>query len=149
MPEFAVNFPFYARIASAIRKSMRSRHAVGYHSGMEIVRNILLVLHFVGLAAIFGGAMTQIGAIKRGTARVVPGIMHGSWLQLASGLLLVAVAEMGDGTVNHAKIGVKLVILIAIVVIALVNKKKDSIAGWVIPTILGLTLVNIVLAVFW
>lgn len=116
---------------------------------MEIARYILLILHFVGLAAIFGGAMTQIGAIKTGTARIVPGIMHGSWLQLATGLLLVGLAEMGDHDVNHVKIAVKLLILIAIVVVALINKKKDQIAGWVIPAILGLTFVNIAVAVVW
>ena len=39
------------------------------------------------VAAVFGGAITQ----------------------LVSGLLLVGIAEMGDGDLNHIKIGVKLV----------------------------------------
>ncbi|RLP82851.1 hypothetical protein D9V34_06240 [Mycetocola lacteus] len=115
---------------------------------MEILRNVLLILHFVGLAAILGGAMTQIKAIKTGTARLVPGILHGSWLQLVSGLGLVALAEMNaDVTVDHMKVGIKLLILVAILLIALINKKKEPLAGWVIPTVAGLTVVNIIVAV--
>ncbi|UCR89824.1 hypothetical protein [Mycetocola spongiae] len=115
---------------------------------MEILRNVLLVLHFIGFAAILGGAMTQIKGIKTGTARVVPGILHGSWLQLVSGLGLVVLLEMGDGEVNHMKVGIKLLVLVAILLISLIYKKKDPVAGWVIPTILGLTVLNIVFAVF-
>jgi hypothetical protein len=35
------------------------------------------------------------------------------------------------------------------VVIALVNKKKETVAKWVIPVLSLLTIANIVIAVFW
>jgi hypothetical protein len=118
---------------------------------LEITRNVLLVLHFVGIGALLGGVLTQMRAMKSGTARIVPAVMHGAWTMLATGLLLVGIAyPMGNGEyVDNAKIAVKLAVLVAIVVIALVNKKKETVAKWVIPVLSLLTIVNIVIAVFW
>jgi hypothetical protein len=118
---------------------------------LEITRNILLILHFIGIGALLGGVLTQMSAMKSGTARIVPAVMHGAWTMLATGLLLVAIAyPMGNGEfVDNAKIAVKLLVLIAIVVIALVNKKKETVAKWVIPMISLLTIANIVIAVVW
>lgn len=118
---------------------------------MEIVKNLLVVLHFIGIASLLGGALSQMPAMKTGAAKIVPSIMHGAWTMLATGLLLVGMTyAMGEGEeINNAKIGVKLAVLIGIVVIALVSKKKDPAPKWVIPTISALTIVNIVIAVFW
>ncbi|WP_394770135.1 hypothetical protein [Lacisediminihabitans sp.] len=117
---------------------------------MDILEHSLLVLHFVGLASILGGVLVQITAFKTGTARVLPAILHGAWLQLATGLGLVLVLEFGtDETVNNAKIGVKLLVLVVITVLALINRKKEKVAAWLVPMIGALTLVNIIIAVFW
>lgn len=117
---------------------------------MDILEHSLLVLHFVGLASILGGVMTQISAFKSGTARVVPAIMHGAWLQLITGIGLVLTIELGtDEELNNAKIGVKLLVLIVITVLAFLNRKKEKVATWIVPAIGALTLVNIILAVFW
>lgn len=118
---------------------------------LEFTRNTLLVLHFIGIGALLGGVLTQMSAMKTGTARIVPAVMHGAWTMLATGLLLVGIAyPLGNGeSVDNAKIAVKLLVLIAIVVIALTNKKKDVAPKWVIPVISLLTIANIVTAVFW
>lgn len=117
---------------------------------MDILRQVLLVLHFVGLASLLGGVLVQITAFRSRTARVLPAIMHGAWLQLISGVALVGVIEAGtDDHVNNIKVGVKLAVLIAITVIAFVNRKKTTPAAWVVPAIGVLTLANVVIAVFW
>ena len=117
---------------------------------MDILRGILLILHFVGLASLLGGVLVQIKALKPGKARIVPAIMHGAWLQLISGIGLVGVIQMGDlGEVNNSKIGVKLVILIVLTVLAFVNRKKPTVASWIVITIGALALANIVIAVLW
>ena len=117
---------------------------------MEILKNVLLVLHFVGLAAIIGGVMTQIPAFKGGKARVVATIMHGAWLQLITGIALVGIIQgAGLGDVDNIKITVKLVILIVITVLAFMNRKKDRVATWIVPTIGVLALADVVIAVFW
>lgn len=118
---------------------------------LSIIRNLALILHFVGIGALLGGVLTQMSAMKSGTARVVPAVMHGAWTMLVTGLILVGIAyPMGNGEyVDNAKIAVKLAVLIAIVVIALINRKKDVAPKWVIPTLITLTLANIVIAVVW
>lgn len=115
---------------------------------MEIVRSILLILHFVGIAALFGVWFSQLKLIPAGQAKILPGMMHGAWTMLATGLGLVTYLELAtDAELNHMKIGIKLAVLIAIVVLALVNKKKDRVSAGVMWAIGGLTLVNIILAV--
>ena len=118
---------------------------------MEILKNVILALHIIGIASLLGGFLFQMKDLKAGTAKIVPGIMHGAWTMLVTGVLLVGMAyALGNGEyVNNTKITVKLVILIAIVVIALVNKKKETLAKWVLPAIGGLTIVNILLATVW
>ena len=117
---------------------------------MEILRDVLLVLHFVGVAAILGGALVQLAPGLQGKGRVVATTMHGAWLQLITGIALVGVIQVaGLDEINNAKIGVKLAVLVVITVIAFLNRKKDPVARWVIPVIGALALVNIVIAVFW
>ncbi len=93
--------------------------------------------------------MFQGKDMKAGTARVLPAIMHSAWTMLLTGIILVGLQYAVGNPVNNAKITVKLLVLIAIVVIALINRKKESVAGWVLPAIGGLTVVNVLLAVLW
>ncbi|MFB8147711.1 hypothetical protein ACFC1W_13285 [Microbacterium sp. NPDC056003] len=68
---------------------------------------------------------------------------------LVTGILLVGLQYPLGNDVNNVKITVKLAVLIAIIVIALVNRKRETVAGWVLPTIGGLTVLNVVLATVW
>ncbi|GAA4285062.1 hypothetical protein GCM10022261_25930 [Brevibacterium daeguense] len=88
---------------------------------MEILREILLFLHLIGMAIIIGSYFAFIR-----TPRVAPGMLHGAYLQLATGLLLVAVLEMGDGDVNHMKIGIKLLLAILTAVFAFIGVRQDK-----------------------
>ncbi|UVI37268.1 hypothetical protein [Brevibacterium spongiae] len=88
---------------------------------MEILREILLTLHLLGMAIIVGGYFTVIRS-----PRVMPGMLHGSYLQLITGLLLVGLAEMGDGEVNQMKIGIKLVVAILVTVFAFIGNKRQK-----------------------
>jgi len=119
---------------------------------MEIVHNILLVLHFVGLASLLGGFLSQMSLFKTGTARINPAILHGALTQLVTGILLVGVIEAShdpNNKIDNVKIGVKLVIVLVIYVLALLNRKKATVATPIIGIIGLLTLTNIVIAVFW
>lgn len=116
---------------------------------MEILKNVVLALHIIGVVALLGGALFQISAMREGKARVLPAMMHGAWTMLVTGVILVGLQYPLGHAVNNAKISVKLVVLIAIIVIALVNRKRDVVAAWVLPVIGGLTVVNILLATVW
>ena len=117
---------------------------------MDILENVLIVFHFIGLASILGGVLVQIKLFSRGEARVLPVIMSGVWLQLITGVALVGVLSvMPDEEPNNIKYGVKLFVLIVIAVIAIPNREKERPASWAVPAIGLLTLANIVISVFW
>ncbi|GAA4471549.1 hypothetical protein GCM10023094_02410 [Rhodococcus olei] len=127
---------------------------------MTAAIDIFLILHFIGLAAIIGSYMTLLEA-----PRVVPGMLHGAILQVVSGLALVGLNEANDATLNHTKVGVKLVIAIVILVVAVLGlrKAKEETAatagGTAVATVnstatlahvIGiLAVVNVIIAVVW
>lgn len=120
----------------------------------HLLLNSLIVLHFIGLASLLGGFMTQMKAMGQGTAKVVSAMVHGAWTMLATGLLMVGVREWmsamaWDDALNHTKIGVKSLVLIAILVLVLRNKKKESVSAMAFGLIGLLTILNVILAVFW
>lgn len=116
---------------------------------MDFLHSLALFLHLLGAAALVGG---WLATYRRPTVLGLQ--LAGAWVQLVSGMLLVGLLEMNDaGPVNHAKIGVKLVILLAVLVAAIVGRRKMS-AERPVPTgiahaVGGLALLNIALAVFW
>lgn len=118
---------------------------------MGIVRDILLFGHLLGMASLLGGALVQM----RGKDRVVNAAMlHGSIAQVVSGVLLVGVAyaldEGADGSeVDNAKVGVKAVVAIVVVGLCWLNRKRVTVSEAVFFAILGLTLLNVAVAVFW
>ncbi len=116
---------------------------------MEILRNVLLVLHIIGFAGIVAGVMMQMPKVKDGAAKINGAILHSSWLMLATGLGLVGMLYARDLEPNNMKIGVKTVVLVAILVVALVNKRKPSVGAGVLGAIAALSVLNVVLAVMW
>ncbi len=109
---------------------------------MEIFKHFLEFLHFLGFSGLIGGGLAQIRALEKTVTRVM---MDGAWTQLATGLLLVAVNEPD---VNHAKVGVKLVVLLMIVYFLFINRQK-KLENNVFLAVLGLSVFNMALAIFW
>lgn len=113
---------------------------------MSVVRDLFLVLHFVGLASLLGGFLVQMSAAVK---HVNPAMWHGALTQLVTGLALVGLVQADDDEVNNTKIGVKLLVLIAIFGVLWWQRGKDVMAKVAYFSVGGLTLVNIVIAVFW
>ncbi len=117
---------------------------------METVRNILLILHFIGLALLLGGFLVQTKAIAAGKGAVVPVMFDGAMTQLISGILLVGVIQMADlAEINNVKIGIKLVVLIVITALVIKYRKKPAAPSWALWAIGALTVANIAIAVLW
>jgi hypothetical protein len=113
---------------------------------MEFLYDGIVVLHFIGLAALLGGWLVQM---KAPTKVVNRPMVDGALTQLVTGLALVGLAEAAlDYDVNHMKIGIKLLIVLVIAVLAWVNRTKESVSVGVWGAIGGLTIANIVVAVF-
>jgi hypothetical protein len=113
---------------------------------MDFVLDVLVFLHLLGMASLFGGAFVQI----RSPQRVVNSAMlHGILTQVVTGLLIVGVLESGTEPVNHVKIGVKFALAVVIGVLVIVNRKKPSIPNGLYFGLLGLTVATVGVAVFW
>ena len=114
---------------------------------MEITNRILLVLHLLGVGALLSGFFYQLKDLTKGQ-KVNAGIIHGAWLMLITGFAMSGIVEaMGQEHVNNVVIGLKAVALTAIFFIAYTFNKKEKTPVWVVPTIAGLTTLNIVFAV--
>lgn len=113
---------------------------------METLRLILLFVHLLGFAALTGGLLVQLGAP---TKRVNGAMRDGSGTAFVAGLLLVGVLEAGDADVDHVKVGVKLVVGLAVLGLVMARLRRPSIAQGLYYAILLLTLANLAVAVFW
>ena len=114
---------------------------------METVRLILLFVHILGCAALFGGLDVQG---RDEATRVNAAMRDGVGTAFLSGIALVGVIQGGDlGDVDNAKVGVKLVIGLVLLVLVMVNVRKERIPQGLWAGLLLLTAANIAVAVFW
>ncbi|ONH24537.1 hypothetical protein [Pseudofrankia asymbiotica] len=92
---------------------------------METVWDLVVVVHLVGMAAVVGGWLTQLGAAR---PRVPAVVVYGAVAQVISGPALVGLASSGavDKDVDNVKIGVKLVIALAVFVVAYLGLRRDD-----------------------
>lgn len=113
---------------------------------MNVVYEILAALHLVGVVAIGWGFFSQISKEKK---EINPGLLHGGLLQLVTGVAMVGLAESGavDEDLSMTKISIKLAIVLALVVTAVLGKKAkgDAKNYWLIAG--ALWLANIIIAV--
>ena len=113
---------------------------------MELVKDVVLILHFVGMAGILGGVLAQSRASAK---RVDALVMHSATTQLVTGLLLVGLRQGMDLEVDNVKIAVKLVVLLVIWALAWRYRKAETAPTWVWGAIGGLTVLNTAVAVIW
>lgn len=117
---------------------------------MEFLFNLLVVLHFVGLASLLGGFIVQMSSPTKG---VNPAMLHGALTQLVTGVLMVGLVESDqlpdEGPLNMTKISVKLGVVLVITVLAFMGRRRQPPQVTLWATIGALTLLNVVVAVFW
>lgn len=112
---------------------------------MEIVHLIVVVIHLLGMAAIIGSVLAVRG---KATAALV----WGGRIQLITGILLVGLLEMGDETVNHMKVGIKLLVAIAVAAcaeIAAAKQRKGESKPELVTAAGALAILNTAIAVLW
>lgn len=113
---------------------------------MDLAQNVVLLVHFMGWAALFGGLLIQ----AREPEKKVNSLMRdGIGTAVLAGIALVGFLEAGDETVNHAKVGVKFAIGLIILILVMMNVRKPKISDALFWSLLGLTVVNMGVAVLW
>ncbi|WP_340541088.1 hypothetical protein [Nocardioides sp. GXZ039] len=113
---------------------------------METLRLIFLFLHILGFAALIGGLLAQAGDKEK---KVNGAMRDGAGTAFIAGLALVGVLEGMDGDVNHAKVAVKAVIGLVVLVLVMANLRKPSIPQGLWLGLLVLSVLNVAVAVFW
>jgi hypothetical protein len=113
-------------------------------STRELIINIFLVLHILGIAALLAGFFTSMKDMKTGM-KVNIGVLHGAYTMLITGLVMAGVTD--PAKLNAVVISLKTISLTVIFFIAYTYRKKEVTPKWAVPVIFLLTTLNIVLAV--
>ncbi|MEW2385122.1 hypothetical protein AB0873_23970 [Micromonospora sp. NPDC047707] len=112
---------------------------------MEALRLILRYIHLIGFALLLGGAIVQY---VTGRIRINQPMLWGAWTMLLTGIALSAPLRDGDEPAP-AKLVTKLVLALLIFVMVFFSRKRDVVNRGHFLAIIGLTLVNAAVAVFW
>ena len=113
---------------------------------MSTVRLILLFVHLLGFAALFGGLLAQA---KEPVKKVNAAMRDGAGTAFVAGLGLAGILSAGDQEPNNTKIAVKLLIGLVVLGLVMANLRKEQISQRLWLIILGLTTANVAIAVFW
>ncbi|CAN2227035.1 hypothetical protein MCEMRE182_01352 [Candidatus Nanopelagicaceae bacterium] len=113
---------------------------------MKTLFNIALGIHILSILGILGLLLSQV---QKSPRKLNPGVTHAGLTALIAGIVMTGIWDQvkPDEALNHGKIGVKALVLTAILFLAYKNVKKDVLKPWVWATMLGLTVLNIIIAV--
>jgi hypothetical protein len=112
---------------------------------MEALRLVLLYAHLIGFALLLGGGVAQYVS---GRIRINPAMLWGATVQVVTGLALSAPLPR-DHQPDPVKLVVKAVIGIMIFVMVFFARRRDEVNRGHFLAVVGLTLVNAAVAIFW
>jgi hypothetical protein len=114
---------------------------------MEALRLVLLYAHLIGFAILLGGAIAQYMTAK---IRINAPMLWGAIIQVVTGIALSApLRGGGDQEPDPIKLVVKAVIGVLIFIMVFVPRNRTQVAKGHFLAIVGLTLLNAAVAVFW
>ncbi|CAM3070983.1 hypothetical protein SAXI111661_16665 [Saccharomonospora xinjiangensis] len=115
---------------------------------MDIVYDILVFLHLLGMAVLVGGVIMRLAAPQSPNGLV---LLSGAGAQVLTGVAITGIASSGlvDNDVNNTKIAVKLGIAVVVLVLAHILWRKPQAGKGLFYTLAALTLINVGVAVFW
>ncbi|MET0734673.1 MAG: Fe-S protein [Microbacterium sp.] len=117
---------------------------------MEILRHVVVLVHLVGFAILFGAWVVEAVSGRRQVTRLMN---VGLGIAAVAGLILAAPWGISY-ELNYVKLGVKLVILLAIGALLGIGAGRQRKSGGAAPpaifwSIGALTLLNAAIAVIW
>ena len=114
---------------------------------MSAINTVVYSIHILSVVGILVLLLLQWNKSPR---TLNPGVLHAGLTALLAGIVLVGLHDSvkPDETLNHTKVGIKLLVLIVILALGYKNLKKPELSKNVWITMIGLTLLNIVIASF-
>lgn len=114
---------------------------------MKVAFYIAFAVHLV---AILGILALLVISYKKSPRVLNPGVLHATATALLAGIVLVITWSGGHDTeINHMKVGIKFLVVLAIFVIGFVNIKKKTYSTKTFAVMMGLTVSNILIAYGW
>jgi hypothetical protein len=112
---------------------------------METVFLIAYIAHMLVIAGILILLLLQWNKSPR---KLSKGVMHSAATALLAGLVMVGTYSSAkpDETLDHTKVGIKLLVVLAILVLSYINAKKSELKKSIWLTLIGLTVLNILIA---
>jgi hypothetical protein len=114
---------------------------------MKIAFHVAFGIH---LLAILGVIALLVISYKKSPRALNPGVLHSAATALVAGIVMVGTwSAAHDTEINHMKIGIKSLVVTAILVVGYNSLKKKVLTDRTFTVMLGLTFTNILLAYLW
>ncbi len=111
------------------------------------MRLVLRYAHLIGFALLLGGAIAQY---LTGKIRINASMLWGAGIQVVTGVALAApLRGGGDAEPDPVKLAVKGVVAVMIFIMVWFARKREVVNTGHFLAIVGLTLANAAVAVFW
>ncbi len=112
---------------------------------METVFLIAYIVHMLAIAGILGLLLHQWNKNPR---KLSGGVMHSAATALLAGIVMVGAYSSAkpDESLNHTTVGIKFIVVLIILVLSYMNAKKSELKKNIWLTLLGLTVLNILIA---
>jgi drug/metabolite transporter (DMT)-like permease len=117
---------------------------------MELLKESLVLIHLAGMAVLVGVFLT---GMKKKSDYPFTAMMWAGIVQLVTGVLLVGVGYGLGESPDNAKIGVKLILVVAVLVATIIGRKRQAKGEAKLQPFFhaagGLATVSLTVAVLW
>ena len=114
---------------------------------MEIIYHIAFGIHLLSVVGIL--VLLSLQANKN-PKKLNPGVVHAALTAFVAALVMVGLWDQVKAEeINHTKIGIKTLVVLAILILGYKNLKKEVLKSSIWGALLGLTVINILLAYLW
>jgi len=114
---------------------------------MKIAFHVAFGIH---LLSILGVLVLLVISWKKTPRALNPGVLHSTATALIAGIVMVgAWSAAHENEINHMKVGIKFLVVLAILIVGYNSLKKKIFTDRTFTVMLGLTITNILLAYLW
>ena len=112
---------------------------------MSAINTVVYLIHILSVIGILTLLLLQWNKNLR---KLNPGVLHAGLTALLAGIVMVGLHDSlkPDEPLNHTKIGIKFLVLVVILALGYKNVKKPELPKNVWLAMMGLTVLNIVIA---
>ena len=114
---------------------------------MKIAFHVAFGIH---LLSILGVLILLVISWKKTPRALNPGVLHSAATALVAGIVMVGTwSAAHENEINHMKVGIKFLVVLAILVVGYNSLKKKVFTDKTFTVMLGLTVTNMLLAYLW